>query len=109
MYEVLGTRNAAEAGVRTFADKGYQGAGGTVRTPFKRHHRRPPLSRNQKAVNRAHAKIRGIGEGAIATLKCWKLLAKLHCCPQRATQLLAAILVLQHIEQQRLGSSTRRV
>jgi dienelactone hydrolase len=34
----------AEAGVRTFADKGYQGAGGTVRTPFKRHHRRPPLS-----------------------------------------------------------------
>jgi hypothetical protein len=71
----------AEAGVRTFADKGYQGAGDTVRTPFKRHHRRPPLSRNQKAVNRAQAKIRGIGERAIATLKCWKLLAKLHCCP----------------------------
>jgi DDE superfamily endonuclease len=65
--------------------------------------RRPPLSRNQKAVNRAHAKIRGIGERAIATLKCWKLLAKLHCCPQRATQLLAAILILQHIEEQRLG------
>ncbi len=89
-----------QAGVMTFADKGYQGAGGTVRTPFKRHHRRPRLSRNQKAVNRAHAKIRGIGERAIATLKTWKLLTKLHCCPQRATDLLAAILSLQHIEEQ---------
>jgi DDE superfamily endonuclease len=75
-----------------------------VRAPFKRHHRRPPLSRNQKAVNRAHAKIRGIGERATATLKTWKLLAKLHCCPQRATQLVAAILVLQHVEEQRTSS-----
>jgi hypothetical protein len=36
------------AGMMTFADKGYQGAGGTVRTPFKSHHRRRPLSDNQK-------------------------------------------------------------
>jgi hypothetical protein len=57
--------------VMTSADKGYQGAGGTVRTPHKRHHRRPALSRNQ---NR---------------------------CPQRATQLLAAIFVLQLVEEQR--------
>jgi len=59
----------ADADVMTFADKGYQGAGGTVRTPHKRHHPRPPLSRNQKAVNRSHAKIRAIGERANATLK----------------------------------------
>ncbi|GAB7043923.1 hypothetical protein JCM9533A_77740 [Catenuloplanes niger JCM 9533] len=45
------------ANVMTFADKGYQGACGTVRTPFKRHCRRPKLSRRQKAVNRAHAKL----------------------------------------------------
>jgi hypothetical protein len=89
------------ANVMTLADKAYQGAGGTVRTPFKRHHRRPPLSRNQKQVNRAHAKIRGIGERAVATLKTWKLLTKLHCCPQRATALLAAIFVLQLVEEQR--------
>lgn len=94
-----------KAGVMTFADKGYQGAGGTVRTPFKRHHRRPPLSRNQKAVNRADAKIRGIGERAIATLKTWKLLAKLHCCPQRATQPVAAILVLQQRRREQRTSS----
>ncbi|GAA0938416.1 IS5/IS1182 family transposase [Virgisporangium ochraceum] len=90
-----------EAGVMTFADKGYQGAGGTVRTPHKRHHPRPPLSRNQKAVNRSHAKIRALGERANATLKTWKVLARLHCCPQRATALLAAIFVLQLIEEQR--------
>ncbi len=84
----------------TFADKGYQGAGGSIRTPFKRHRRRRRLSRREKAVNRSHAKIRAIGERAIATLKCWKLLAKLHCCPKRATNLLAAILVLQLVESE---------
>ena len=93
-----------EQDVMTFADKGYQGAGGTVRTPFKRHRRRPRLSRREKAVNRSHAKIRAIGERAIATVKCWKVLAKLHCCPKRATALLAAILVLQLVEEQRWSS-----
>ena len=72
-----------------------------MRTPFKRHYRRPPLSRNQKAVNRAHARIRGIGERVIAPIKHGNVLAKLHCCPQRTSALLAAILVLQHIEEQR--------
>jgi hypothetical protein len=54
-----------------------------------------------RKVNSAHAKIRAIGERAIATLKTWKVLTKRHCCPQRATQLLAAILLLQLIEEQR--------
>jgi hypothetical protein len=40
--------------VMTFADKAYQGARGSVRTPFKRHRYRPKLSRWQKKVNRAH-------------------------------------------------------
>jgi DDE superfamily endonuclease len=69
--------------VMTFADKGYQGARGSVRTPFKRRRFRPKLSRRQKAVNRAHAKIRARGERAIATLKTWKILVKLRCCPPR--------------------------
>ena len=80
------------------ADKGYQGAGGTVRTPFKRHATRPRLSPGQKAVNRAHARIRALGERAVATLKSWKVLVKLRCCPRRATALIAAILVLHLIE-----------
>jgi hypothetical protein len=65
-----------------------------VRTPFKRHRFRPKLSRRQKAVNRAHAKIRARGERAVATLKAWKILVKLSCCPHQATAIVQAILVL---------------
>ncbi|MEU4383458.1 transposase family protein [Micromonospora echinofusca] len=89
------------ANVMTFADKGYQGARGSVRTPFKRSRFRPKLSRRQKAVNRAHAKIRARGERAIATLKTWKILAKLRCCPRRATAIVQAILVLHRTESNR--------
>jgi hypothetical protein len=87
--------------VMTFADKGYQGAGGTVWTPFKRQPQRPRLSRRQKTVNRHHAKIRALGERAISTLKTWKILTKLRCCPHRATALIQAIVVLQHTEEDR--------
>jgi hypothetical protein len=38
---------------------------------------RPKLSRRQKAINRAHAKIRARGGRAIATLETWKILAEL--------------------------------
>ena len=87
--------------VMTFADKGYQGAGDSLRTPFKRHRYRPKLSRRQKDVNRSHARIRARGERANSTLKTWKILTKLRCCPQRATAIIAAIRVLQTTEEQR--------
>jgi len=90
LIEALSSRN-----VMTFADKAYQGAGGTVWTPFKRQPRRPPLSQRQKQVNRAHSRIRALGERAVATLKGWKILTKLRCCPRRATAIVQAILVLQ--------------
>jgi DDE superfamily endonuclease/Helix-turn-helix of DDE superfamily endonuclease len=86
------------ADVMTFADKAYQGARGSIRTPFKRHRYRPKLSRRQKAVNRAHARIRARGERANATLKTWKILTKLRCCPRRATAIVQAILALHHVE-----------
>jgi DDE superfamily endonuclease len=89
------------ADVMTFADMGYQGAGGGVRTPFKRHRYRPKLSRRQRAVNRSHARIRARGERGISTLKTWKILAKLRCCPRRTTAIVHAILVLHHVETSR--------
>jgi len=46
----------------------------------------PPLSRNQKAVNRSHAKVRALVEQAIATLKC---------STTRITSLVQAVLTLQ--------------
>jgi hypothetical protein len=95
-HHITGT--LTKANVMTFADKAYQGARGTIRTPFKRHRYRPKLSRWQKKVNRAHARIRAIGERANSTLKTWKVLTKLRCCPRRATAIVQAILVLHHVE-----------
>jgi len=87
------TRHAVAA----LADKAYQAAGPTIAVPFKGRN----LSANQKSVNRSLAKARALGERAAATLKCWKILTKLRCCPRRATPILAAITVLQHVEDQR--------
>lgn len=51
------------------ADKGYQGAGGTIRVPFRG--RWETFSTGQQAVNRSHAKIRALVERAVATLESW--------------------------------------
>jgi hypothetical protein len=88
----------SSADVMTFADKASQGAGGTVRTPFKRHRCRPRLSRRQKAVNRSHARVRARGERVVSALKTWKVLAKLRCSPYRTTAIVQALLTLHHVE-----------
>lgn len=75
-----------------WADKGYQGAGGTVRVPFRGRWER--LSAGQQAVNIAHARTRALGEQAMATLKTWRLLGKLRCSTNRITRLVQAILTL---------------
>jgi hypothetical protein len=36
----------------------------------------------------------------VATLKTWRLLTKLRCCPHRATAIIAAIGILQALEDQ---------
>ncbi|MFF5978039.1 transposase family protein [Streptomyces olindensis] len=81
-----------EAGLSCWADKGYQGAGGTVRVPF--HGRWDLLSAGQRAVNAVHARIRALGEQTVATLKSWRLLRKLRCSTNRITALLQAVLTL---------------
>src|SRR5262245_37248013 len=43
---------------------------------------------------------RASGGRAVATLKTWRLLTKLRCCPHRATAIIAAIRVIQTIEEQ---------
>ncbi|MEE4545981.1 transposase family protein [Streptomyces sp. V4-01] len=80
------------AGIRCFADKGYQGAGGTVRVPYRG--RWDKLSAGQKAVNIAHARIRAVGEQAMATLTQWRLLRKLRCGTTRITTIVQAVLAL---------------
>jgi len=75
----------------------YLRAGPVLAVPFRRRPRR--LSANERAVNRSHARNRGPGERAVATIKTWKLLTQLRCCPRRAaTTIIAAIRVLQTVE-----------
>ncbi|MFF1738161.1 IS5 family transposase [Streptomyces sp. NPDC058247] len=81
-----------EAGMRCWADKGYRGAGGTIRVPY--WGRWETLSAGQQAANRSHAKIRALVERAMATLKTWRLLRKLRCSTTRITSLVQAILTL---------------
>jgi hypothetical protein len=85
-------------GVAGYADNAYRAAGPTIAVPFPRGPK--PLSTTQKQVNAAHARNRGPGERAIATLKAWKLLTKLRCSPHRATAIVAAILAIETSCQQ---------
>ncbi|WP_405434919.1 transposase family protein [Streptomyces anulatus] len=82
----------AEADVKCWADKAYQGAGRPVRVPF----RGLRLKRWKRRHNRTHAKIRCLGEQAMATLKGWRLLRKLRCSTNRITDILKAVVVLHH-------------
>ncbi|MGX1668076.1 IS5 family transposase [Streptomyces sp. NPDC055400] len=82
----------AEARVPCWADKGYRGAGGTIRLPY--WGRWETLSTGQQAVNRSHAKIRALVEQAMAALKTWRLLRKPPCSTTRITHLVQAVLVL---------------
>lgn len=88
------------AGVQVLADSAYRGAGPRFDLPQRRRRADPAtgerrrLSRNQRAVNAAHAAQRGPGERANAVFKSWKVLRKIRCCPLRATALVNAVQVL---------------
>ncbi|WP_435600763.1 transposase family protein [Streptomyces sp. C10-9-1] len=81
-----------EAGLNGWADKAYQGAGGPVRVPFRGRR----LKRWKRRHNTTHARIRCLGEQAMATLKGWRLLRKLRCSTNRITAIVQAVLVLHH-------------
>ncbi len=57
-----------DADVETAADSGYQGAGGTVRTPVKRP-KGKGNNGHEKRANSAHAKLRAPVERAFAVVK----------------------------------------
>lgn len=80
----------AEADVKCWADKAYQGAGRLVRVPFRGHR----LKRWKRRHNRAQSKIRCLGEQAMATLKGWRLRRKLRCSTNRITDVVKTVLVL---------------
>ncbi|MFE6787896.1 transposase family protein [Streptomyces sp. NPDC057680] len=81
---------AADA-IKCWADKAYQGAGPAVRVPFRGKNLRGWRRRH----NRDHAKIRSLGERAMATLKCWRILRKLRCSTTRITATVRAVVALE--------------
>lgn len=61
----------------------------------------PDQDRNMVQENFYRIRIRAIAERAVSTLKTWKVLTMLPCCPHRAAILVQAILVLQLVENHR--------
>ncbi|WP_405676412.1 transposase family protein [Streptomyces sp. NBC_00868] len=82
----------ATAGLKCWADKAYQEAGRHVRVPFRGRR----LKRWKRQHNSTHAKIRCLGEQAMAVLKGWRLLRKLRCSTNRITDIVKAVVVLHH-------------
>ncbi|MER5556269.1 transposase family protein [Streptomyces sp. NPDC002793] len=79
-----------QAGLDCWADRAYQGAGRHIRVPIRGR----KLKRWQRHHNTTHAKIRCVGERAMATLKTWRLLRKIRCSTNRITDLVRAVLTL---------------
>ena len=65
-----------KAGLVTLADKGYQGST-WAKVPYKGKNKPEP----RKAANRAHVRLRALGERANAQLKVWKILTKAPLLP----------------------------
>ncbi|WP_372412460.1 transposase family protein [Streptomyces luteireticuli] len=80
----------AQLDLEILADKGYQGADGTV---IKR---RPDteLADKHKKSNKVHAALRAPVERTISRIKQWRILRHTRTSPNRLTSVAAAILTL---------------
>lgn len=87
------TDAVTDAGIETIADSGYQGAGGTIRTPIKR-----PAGKShngwERLANTALARLRAPAERPFAQLKRWRVLDRLRISPNRATAALRALVTV---------------
>lgn len=77
--------------IKCWAEKAYQGAGPAIRVPIRGKH----LPGWRRHHNRDHAKIRSLGERAMAILKSWRLLRKLRCGTTRITAAVRAVVALE--------------
>ncbi|WP_413768806.1 IS5 family transposase [Rhodococcus pyridinivorans] len=95
-HGVLGALYAAAAGgMPTLADKGYTGAGIGVHTPVKGHH----LDADTRCRNTILSALRAPAERANALLKTrWKALQRINLCPWKIGSIIAAALVLLHLQ-----------
>ncbi|ANZ21726.1 transposase IS4 family protein [Streptomyces noursei ATCC 11455] len=74
--------------ILVLADRAYQGAGSTVRTPYKNHREQPD---HYQLFNRDHARLRAPGERAFAQLKQWRTLRQARCSTNRISRIVQAV------------------
>jgi len=87
---------AAAAGLKTLTDKGYVGAGIGILVPTKGSN----LAPDDRARNMMISALRAPAESANALLKrTWKTLERITLDPNRVTQIIAAALVLLHLQR----------
>lgn len=91
----------ANTGLTCYADKAYQGAGGTIHTPHKRktgpgRKAHSDLSTQQKHHNHYQAQLRSPGERGAATLKTWRICRHARISPNRMTHVINTLLTLHH-------------
>ena len=87
--------------VRTLADLGYEGEADTITVAFKKP-RNGQLTDLQQTFNRAHNRLRAIGERGNSLLKItFKALRNVSLCPWNIGNIIAAALVILHIDHAR--------
>jgi hypothetical protein len=87
--------------VRTLADLGYEGEAGTIAVAFKTP-KNGQLTDIQQQFNRAHNRLRAVGERGNSLLKMtFKALRNVTLCPWKIGDIVAAALVILHIEHDR--------
>lgn len=74
--------------VLVLADRAYQGAGATVRTPYYRYREQPD---HYQLFNRGHARLRASDERAFALLKSWRILRRARCSTRRVGTAVQAV------------------
>jgi hypothetical protein len=99
--EILPTLAMISDDLRTLADLGYEGESDTLTVAFKKP-KDGELTDVQQMFNRAHNALRAIGERGNSLLKTtFKALRNVSLCPCKIGDIVAAALVLLHIEHNR--------
>lgn len=99
--EILPALAAAGADLRTLGDLGYEGEPDIITVGFKKP-KGGKLSEVQKQFNKAHNGLRAIGERGNSLLKMtFRALRNVSLDPWRIGQIVAAALVLLHIDHER--------
>jgi hypothetical protein len=98
---LLDTLTQARHDLRTLTDLGYEGEADTVTLAFKKP-KNGQLTDLQQTFNRAHNRLRAVGERGNSLLKVtFKTLRNISLAPWRIGDIVAAALTVLHIDHAR--------